>query len=276
MIEEDFDISTNINTSIITNTTTIINGKYCCIICSKQYTKKSSLDKHKILCDFRLKTKREKQIEVEEIGDMPSYQELVKIIQEMSFKQMKMEEKIEEMQKLIGKKKEKLDVITWLNSNVIATIGFLEWISIGFIVNPEHFENLMKSENTIFDIIQQIFEYNLRERDEFIYPIRCFTQKQSKFYICEKNEDNTIMWKLLPVEDIKVIISNLQKNIVSQLIKWKAANQKNFDDNSKLATTFNKVVINVMNIVQESTSTRIKNILYNYLKKDVKHIEFST
>ena len=35
--------------------------KYCCLACNKQYTRKSSLDKHKILCDFKIKTKREIQ-----------------------------------------------------------------------------------------------------------------------------------------------------------------------------------------------------------------------
>lgn len=260
---------------MLTNTTH--NGnKYCCTVCNKQYTKKTSLDKHKILCDFRYKTKREREIEQEEFGDIPTHNELVKIVQELSFKLAKAEEKIEEMQKITGKKKEKINVILWLNTNIIPTIGFLEWINSEFTVISEHFENMMKSENTLFDVIQEIFEFNLCEKADFIYPISCFHQKNSIFYICEKNEDGSPEWRKLQVEDMKLFMNKLQKNIFKELIAWKTANQKKFDDNSKLAITFNKVLINVTNISQDSTSTRIRNIMYNYLKKDIKNIDFTT
>ena len=39
------------------------NHKYTCALCHKQYTRKLSLDKHKILCEFKLKTKTENKIE---------------------------------------------------------------------------------------------------------------------------------------------------------------------------------------------------------------------
>ena len=35
----------------------------CCNICNKKYTRKSSLEKHKILCAFKHKTKYELNIE---------------------------------------------------------------------------------------------------------------------------------------------------------------------------------------------------------------------
>ena len=132
--------------------------KYCCLVCNKQYTRKSSLDKHKILCDFKLKTKRQLQIESEELNDIPNHLQLVKVVQELTFKLLKMEEKMEEMQKWVDKKKRKLNVIVWLNANVVPTIGFLEWINTIFVVKPEHFENLM--DNSLFHTIQQVFEHN--------------------------------------------------------------------------------------------------------------------
>ena len=33
---------------------TLNSAKYCCGVCNKEYTRKSSLDKHKILCDFKI------------------------------------------------------------------------------------------------------------------------------------------------------------------------------------------------------------------------------
>ena len=121
--------------------------KLCCNVCNKEYTRKSSLDKHKILCDFKMKTKREHQIEIEELADIPNHHQLVKIVQELTLKMIKMEEQMEEMKFWVDKKKRKVNVVGWLNTNVVPTIGFLEWINIS-VVKPEHFESLM--ENSLF------------------------------------------------------------------------------------------------------------------------------
>ena len=256
----------------ITNNT----NKYSCAVCNKQYIKKASYDKHMILCNFRHKSKREHDTELEELGDIPSQYELFKIVVELSSKLEKMENRMEEMQKLVGKKKDKQNVILRLNTKIIPTIGFLEWINGDFTVNSEHFENLMKSENTLYDVIHQIIDFNLCERDGFVYPIICFTKKIGVFYICEKKEDGSPEWKKLQAEDMRLLIGKLEKNIVKELIKWKTSNKSKFDDNSKLAIMFNKVLINVMDITKDTTSTRIKNILYNYLKKDIQNIDFTT
>ena len=83
------------------------SSKFCCTVCNKQYTKKSSLDKHKILCDFKMKTKRENQIELEESGDIPTHLQLVKIVQALSLELEKTKEKLADMEKWIAKKKRK-------------------------------------------------------------------------------------------------------------------------------------------------------------------------
>lgn len=246
------------------------SSKYCCVVCNKNYTKKSSLDKHNILCDFKLKTKRELQIETEELNDIPNHLQLVKIVQELTLKMIKMEEKMGEMQKWVDKKKKKLNVITWLNSSVVPTIGFLEWVKSTLVVKQEHFENLM--ENSLFHTVQQVFEHNLCEKSDFIYPIRAFSQKQGIFYICEKKEDGSPEWKQLVLTDMVIILKTIQTRMIKELAKWKAENQSKFDDNDKISELFNKAVIKLMNIsfTQDATMSRIKNGLYNYLKMDLK------
>ena len=180
------------------------HSKLCCVICNKKYTKKSSLDKHKILCDFKIKTKRELKIDEEELGDIPTYGQLVKIVQEMAIKMEKMENKIEEFNKWVDKKKKKLNVIGWLNENIHPTFGFLEWVNVQLIVKEEHFENLM--ENSLFHTIQQVFEYNLPESNDILYPIRCFSQKIGIFFICENGEDGLPQWKQLTLPDFIILI----------------------------------------------------------------------
>lgn len=251
----------------------VSNTRHVCVLCKKDYTKKSSLDKHKILCDIKMKTKREHQIELEELGDTPDHLQLVKIVQELTFKIIKMEEKMEEMQKWVDKKKKKLNVIGWLNTNVVSTIGFKEWINTLFVVEPEHFEYLM--ENTLFQTIQQVFEYNLKKKDDFVYPICCFSEKAGVFYICEKNEDGIAEWSKLELSDTVLILKVFYRNMNKELTKWKLENQHKFDD-AKISDTFNKAVIKLMNLTftQDANMTRIKNGLYNYLKTDLKAVEY--
>jgi hypothetical protein len=249
-------------------------NKLCCVLCNKQYTRKSSLDKHKVLCDFKMKTPREHQIELEESADIPTYYQLVKIVQELSLKIVKMEENMEEMKKWVDKKKQKLNIVTWLNTNIVPTIGFLEWVDTQLTVKSEHFDILM--ENSIFYTLQQILQDNLCEKSDFIYPISCFSQKVGIFYICEKQEDGTAQWKRLILTDMVLILKKLQKNMIHELTKWKERNQHNFEDDNKLSLTFNKAVIKLMDISfnQDNNMSRIKNGLYDYLKSDLKLVEF--
>jgi len=246
------------------------SSKLCCVVCNKKYTKKSSLDKHKILCDFKTKTKRELKIEDEEQSDIPSYNQLVKIVQEMALKMSKMEDKLEEFNKWVDKKKKKLNVIGWLNENVNPTFGFLEWANVQLIVKEEHFENLM--ENSLFHTVQQVFEYNLPESNDIIYPIRCFSQKTGIFYICEKGENGLPQWKQLALPDFIILLKTIQNRMIRVLSKWKSDNQLKIQDNDKISELFNKAVIKLMNMSfhQDVSLSRSRNNLFNYLKTDLK------
>jgi hypothetical protein len=250
------------------------DGKYCCNICKKNYTKKSSLDKHKILCDFKHKTEREREIEVEESSDIPNHYELVKIVQELMLKNIRLEEKMNEMQKWVDKKKKKINVISWLNTNINPTIGFKEWVATSIEVNEEHVKYLM--DNSLYQTVEKVFEDNLPEYNEnnedLIYPIKCFNQKSGIFYIADKLEDGKSSWRLMTNADFSNILVMINSKMLLGLTKWKHSNKANIDDNDKLCEQFNKAIIKWMNISfsQDPTFNRIKNGLYNYLKKDLK------
>jgi hypothetical protein len=245
-------------------------SKYCCVICNKTYSRKTSLDKHTILCDFKLKSSSEREIDFEELGDIPNHLQLVKIMQELTFKYIKMQEQLEQMKQWVDKKKKKLNIVSWLNSNKMPTVGFLEWVNTCLVVNRKHFESLM--ENTLFKTIQQVFEYNLTETNDFIYPISCFSQKANTFYICEKNADNIPEWKQMALTDMVLLLKTVQHRMIRELSKWKAENQSNFEDNDKMSELFNKAVIKLMNLsfTQDMSMSRIRNSLYTYLKTDLK------
>jgi hypothetical protein len=217
-----------------------------------------------------MKSRVEKEVEFEELGDIPTHLQLVKIIQELTFKYVKIEEQLERMKQWVDKKKKKIDIIEWLNSNITPTIGFLEWIKTYIVVKTIHFESLM--ENTLFKTIQQVFEYNLKKTSDFIYPIACFSQKTNTFYICEKNHNNTPEWKLLTLSDMVLLLKTVQHRMIKELTMWKANNRINIEDNDRISEAFNKAIIKLMNLTftQDTSMSRIKNALYNYLSTDLK------
>jgi len=244
--------------------------KFHCSICNKEYTRKSSLDKHKILCEFKSKSKLEKQVLFEEIGDQPNYVELVKIVQEMAVKMTKIELELSEAKKWISKKKKKLNVIEWLNINSKPEIGFMEWLQMNFTVEQQHFELLM--ENSLFYTIQKIFEYNFEK--EYINPICCFTEKSNIFYICENLETNEAQWKQMLPSDFILILKTIQNKMLKEVSKWKIENHSKMEDNDKLSELFNKAIIKLMNLnlTHDTTSSKIKSNLFHYLKKDLKMV----
>lgn len=244
-------------------------NKYCCIVCHKQYTRKASYDNHKIVCEFKMKTKRDMEIEEEELGDVPTHSELVKIVQELTKKIIRMEEQMEDMKKWVDKKKKKLNVIVWLNTNITPTIGFLEWVNSYITVKQEHFEDLMT--NTLYTCVQKVFEDNLEETDAFIHPIKAFNQKSNAFYIYEQNEDGTPNWQLMDTKKLGLLFKTVQIKIIRVLTKWKDENKHKFHDVDKIAELFNKAVIKLMNMSFEPNNSfsRMKTSLYNYLKKDL-------
>jgi hypothetical protein len=73
-----------------------------------------------------------------------------------------------------------------------------------------------------------------------------------------------------------LILTKIQKAMIQELSKWKEKNQHKFEDDNKLSVIFNKAVIKLMDIsfTQDNNMSRIKNGLYNYLKKDVRSLEF--
>ena len=248
---------------------------YSCQLCKKEYTRKSSLDKHKVLCEFKTKSKLDIQVDVEEATDKPTYDELVKIVQELSIKYVKMEEKVTEMQQYIDRKKKKVDVITWLNAHVSPTVGFLEWINIVIVVEPCHFLHLLRPETTIFECLQKVFEYNF-EKADFICPLKCFTQKNGTFYICDNQmlaEDgiSACAWREMDPKEFVSFLKQVHKKLLGRLSEWRKDNSKLFRDDDKVSDQFNKTVIKLMNVTfgQDASMSRIKNGLFHYLRTDL-------
>ena len=108
---------------------TTIQLQYKCNYCAKTYTRKSSQQKHVILCEILHQTKREQKCSDEESTNVPTNIQLYKILLEFATKYEHVEKKLHEMQRWTEKIKKKLDVKMWLNSNICPDITYSEWIN---------------------------------------------------------------------------------------------------------------------------------------------------
>ena len=264
--------SNELNQNSTSNSSTSNSSSYCCDLCKKSYTRKSSLDKHKLLCDYKSKSKIEHKVDEEELGDTPTYEQLVKIVQELAFKYVKMEEKVEQMQGWINQKKQKIKVLDWLNEHVVATIGFKEWVTT-IAVPPQIALSLV--DYNAFQIFQNVLEYNLSSGTDFINPIKCFSHKQNVFYICEKTPDGKSVWIQMETEELLIVLKKVQNKLLSELSKWKLDNKEKMETDDKLAEQFNKALIKLLNITivaHDVNVSRIRNNLYTHLKTDIKSL----
>ena len=176
---------------------------HLCEYCSKTYTRKTSHIKHTILCEVFHKSKREKICEKEESSDIPTTEKLYEIIQELALKYKIMETKMENMQKWVDKKKKKLNVLQWLNTNVKPQQTYTEWIQ-SITATEEHVEILI--EQNITQTVDALFNKKLqtsldenRSPSIQLAPIHCFIQKVNIFYIYD---DNTSEWRQMNSDEL--------------------------------------------------------------------------
>jgi len=256
--------------SITTNT-------FSCDYCGKPYNRKSSYDRHIILCEIRHKPKRLKICEEQESTDIPSVQQLYAIIQELAFKQQKMEEKMEEMQQWIDKKKQKLNIVQWLNAQFTPKL-FIDRIK-SLIVDED--DILYFIEQTFVQTVINILKKNLKtpEGGKIVEPISCFVEKSNVFYVyktctilLEEKEINT--WIRMSPEDFICLLRFMHSKILNAICNWRDKNSEKIRSSEKMSETYNKTVHKLMSVdcSQECTLSKIRAAFYIYLKGDLKNM----
>jgi uncharacterized protein YlbG (UPF0298 family) len=252
-------MNTNIHNSIKIN--------YKCRTCEKNYIRKSSLERHEILCDFLTKTKREKDVLFEEDKDIPTYLELVGIVKEISINYLNIKQKMENMEKWIDKKKKKINVIDWLNANRKPEIMFQKWIE-EIPINESDIEYLMN--NNIFQTIHKIWD----KIEHLRIPLACFCQKSNLFYIYVNDNNNGIVWRKMQNEDFIKLLQKIQHKFINILGQWYNNNLYEIKSNDGMSITYNKMIIQIMNIslTPDNNYSKIHSNLYNYLKMDLKNL----
>lgn len=191
---------------------------YSCTYCGKGYKRKGCYDKHVITCELiheNSKFHKKKGVDLSKIeeDEIPSREKMFEMFQAMVIRCNNLENKVAEMQKYIGNKKKKINVISWLNDpneENKAIKDFDSWCT-NITITEKHLELVFHTnlQNAIFNILVKNCFYNNEDAEDVLdgsgegsspcieipedaivsrnNPIRAFTFKKT-FYIYVKNE----------------------------------------------------------------------------------------
>ena len=213
----------------------------CCIYCGKSYKKKSNLEKHTNLCELLNKSKKSLVIEDEE--EIPSHRKIYQILLELGNKYNRLEEKVDELNKWVVKKKKKIKIID-------DDIKYL-------------------FENNFIDTLNHIFSRNIYNLSESEYPIFAFVQKTNIFYIYENEESG---WLELSKENLIKFLNKVHMKLFRVFRQHKIDNADKIQEEESFSLLCDKTSLKMMNVDfrQESILGKIRTNMYTRMKTDMK------
>jgi len=234
--------------------------RQCCVNCGKTYKKRENLTKHLILCDFL----RKKPLEEDEQIVIPSQRVMYQLLIELGQKYNKLEEKMEEMSKWVSKKKKKINVVEWLNTNITPNITFDSFMEVRIGFQDADMEFIISS--SFYDLMHHVFSRSLFEMEDI--PIFAFAQKVNTFYIFQGEG-----WVELSREKMVKWFNKMHMQFVSAFYSWiKVKRAEIVGHSDKFETAFDKANIKLMSVDfrVENMFSKMRGVLFNGLKTDMK------
>jgi hypothetical protein len=256
----------------------------CCILCGKGYKTRKNLEKHIMLCELSYKSKKTSRIRIEEDDDEPPCQRIMyQMIIELSQKYNRLDEKVDELNKWVIKKKKKINVLEWLNANITPELVFESLSSEKIIVLDEDIEFMLN--NTFNDTLNVIFSRNIYIVNEGNNPMFAFSQKSNVFYIYDEIDDklhdkideykenkNKCEWMEISREKLIRFLNTIQMKIAKKFYEWKHKNKDLLSNNDTISILCDKASVKLMGqeFKQESTLSKVRSLMYGKMKTDMK------
>ena len=242
----------------------------CCIHCGKSYKKRETLNKHVDLCELLHKSKKAGPLIIEDDEPIPSQRKMYQMLLELGQKYNRLEEKMEEMNKWVAKKKKKINVLEWLNASIKPNITF-DNILDKIIVQPEDIEYLLH--NSFYDVMNEVFSRNIYNYNETENPIFAFIQKQNIFYIYTTVDDTNI-WVELSKERYIKFLNKVHMKIFKAFCDWKQTKKDEIRTNDAFSILCDKTSLKILNVEfkQETCFAKARSAMYTRMKTDMKSL----
>ena len=238
----------------------------CCIHCGRSYIKRMNLDKHMIICDLLHNNRKTTIIEEDEV--VPSQQKMFQMLIELGQKYNKLEEKVEEINKWVVKKKKKINVLEWLNANMTPNIVF-DLIIEKIIIDEEDLKILMN--NHFNDSLNNVFSRTIYKLSETENPIFAFIQKTNSFYVYNIIDGKNI-WTELTTERLIKFLNKVHMKIMKAFFEWKKTKEIEIKMSDSFAIMCDKTTVKLMSVEfkQESILSKVRSAMFNRMKTDMK------
>jgi hypothetical protein len=240
----------------------------CCVHCGKTYKKRENLNKHVDLCELLHKSKKVGPLIIEDDEPLPSQRKMYQMLLDLGQKYNRLEEKMEEMNKWVAKKKKKINVLEWLNTNMSPNITF-DFIIDKIVVLEEDVNYLLH--NSFYDVLNDVFSRSLYSLNETENPIFAFTQKSNIFYIYDSVDDKKV-WIELTRERLIKFLNKVHMKIFKAFCDWKQTKKDEIRTNDAFSIMCDKTTIKVLNVEfkQEACLAKARGSMYTRMKTDLK------
>jgi hypothetical protein len=233
------------------------------------------LEKHTILCELIYKSNKKRPNNtnsddcVDICDDLPSPKKMYQMLLELGYKYSKLEEKMDEVNKFVIKKKKKINVLEWLNSNVTPSLVFENLIDQIKIIDSD-IDFLLENNflETINLVLSRVLYLEREEEENDFIPLFAFVQKTNIFYAFVEGTG----WTELPKDKLCLFLMRVQMKISKAFHEWKKQRSTRIRDDESFAILCDKTLIKIMGneFKQDSTFGKMRTSMYNKMKTDMK------
>lgn len=171
-----------------------------CTYCNRYFKFNDLYEQHTIACEFFYRSKRVKDREIETYEQLPTQQELYKLIQQLTLQCHKLQKDVERL-KSNSSNRTKKTVMDVLNStsNQIPECSFESWVLVKRPIKRDYLD-LVYNEDLTSGIKMYISE--LIQSEKLNIPIRTFAEKSNNIYIYSvgQSPDNPPSWQIISIE----------------------------------------------------------------------------
>jgi len=270
----DNDKLTKNSLSITLNKNRIKQSVLCCIYCGKSYKTKLVLDKHLVLCEVTHKSKT--QINNDDEIVLPSQKQLYQIILELTLKCNRLESKVADLSKYISRKIDKVDIIDYLNNNIVLK-PYILFDNISETINIEQSDIEYLFHNSFKDTFNTIISktiYNKSKENQETIPIAAFTEKAGTIYIyttqskdSDKNTSHS-SWIIATKEKITRFLNIIQLKMSKALSEWRKQNIQLLNESDSKSILYDKTFSKLIGV--EFKKDEIYNKFYNSIYHKIK------
>ena len=228
-----------------------------CSVCGKVFKTSINFDKHNVLCDFKQKSLKQQELELQFEKELPNQQTMYKLLLDLGVKYNKLEDKYDDINKFVSNKKRKIDVVQWLNSNVKPNITFTRLID-AIVITPADIDLLFQ------DSVNDSFTRILGRVE--LTAIYAFTDKANLLYVYDND-----VWSEMKREQLVNFLNMIQFKMSKVLFEMKRTNKTEILNNDAVATRFDKTTNKLMGIDFDNVAlfNKIRNMIYNKQKTDI-------